>query len=58
MSNATFENGKSYGNDLTIEIVKRTAKTAIINTQTWGEKRVRVKSFENAGGGITEMISF
>lgn len=48
--NATFESGKSYGNDLTIEIVKRTAKTAVIRTQAWGDKRVRIKSFENAGG--------
>ena len=58
MENSTFKAGKSYGNDLTIEIVKRTEKTATIKTQAWGEKRVKISSFVNAGGSITERISF
>ena len=52
--NAQFETGKSYGNDLTLEIVKRTAKTATIKT-VFGEQRVKIKVCTNRN---IEYISF
>lgn len=47
-----FKTGNSYGNDLTIEIVKRTEKTATIKT-TFGEQRVKIRTH-----GEMEYISF
>ena len=44
----TFETGKSYGNDLTIEVISRTEKTVTFKTTAWGVKRCRVKICGNA----------
>lgn len=41
----TFETGKSYGNDLTIKVISRTAKTITIETTAWGVCRVKVRNF-------------
>lgn len=49
-----FKQGQSYGNDLTLEVVKRTPKTATIKT-VFGEQRVKVKNCPNRG---IEYISF
>ena len=55
MKNAsTFTPGNFYGNDLTIEVVKRTAKTVTIKTQAWGEQRVKVRAY----GDNNEAIFF
>ncbi len=48
-----FKTGETYGNDLIIEVVKRTAKTVTIKS-TFGETRVKVRQHAN---GI-EYISF
>lgn len=48
---ATFTPSESYGNDLTIKVLSRTAKTATIETTAWGIKRVkRVKIREYQKG--------
>jgi hypothetical protein len=49
-----FETGKLYGNDLTIEIVKRTEKTVTIQTVAWGEKRIKIKAWNDK----TECVLF
>ena len=41
-----FKQGQSYGNDLTVEVLKRTPKTATIKT-VFGEQRVKVKVCPN-----------
>ena len=53
MEKSTFKTGKFYGNDLTIEIVKRTEKTATIKT-TFGEQRIKVSNY----GEFNEVINF
>ncbi len=45
MTTATFETSKLYGNDLTIEVLKRTEKTVTIKTNSFGEKRVKIKEY-------------
>ena len=40
-----FTTGNKYGNDLTIEVISRTAKTIKIKTTAWGEKRVKIKEY-------------
>ena len=42
-----FQTSKSYGNDLTIEILSRTEKTVTIKTQGWGINRVKVRDYGN-----------
>ena len=39
-----FQTRKSYGNDLTIEILSRTAKTITIKS-SFGEQRVKVREY-------------
>ena len=58
MENVIFKVGQRYGNDLTLEVVKRTEKTVTIKTNTWGVKRVKLRSFENANATLTESIHF
>ncbi len=48
-----FEAGKKYGNDLTIEVIKRTEKTITIKS-SFGTQRVKVRDY---GNGV-EAISF
>ena len=43
---ATFETGKSYGNDLTIKVLSRTAKMLTIETTAWGIKKVKSKEYQ------------
>jgi len=43
----TFKTGEIYGNDLTIEIIKRTEKTVTIKTNAWGISRVKIREFHN-----------
>jgi hypothetical protein len=43
---ATFTKGQSYGNDLTIKVLSRTAKTVTIETTAWGIKRVKVREYQ------------
>lgn len=43
--------GKSYGNDLTIEVISRTDKMITIKTNSWGVKRVKLNS-DNSGEKI------
>ena len=47
-----FESGKHYGNDLTIEILKRTEKTVTIKTVAWGVQRVKVREWTKGVEGI------
>ena len=49
-----FETSKEYGNDLTIKIISRTEKTAMIETNAWGVKRVKLRKHNNG----LEYISF
>lgn len=44
MEATKFEIGKSYGNDLTVEVLKRTAKTITIKS-TFGEQRIKVREY-------------
>jgi hypothetical protein len=37
----TFETGKQYGNDLTLEVISRTEKTAVIKTN-FGTQRIKI----------------
>ena len=53
-SSTNFEAGKSYGNDLTVQVISRTKKTVTIDTVVWGVKRVKVRDY---GNGL-EYISF
>ena len=48
-----FKTGNFYGNDLTIEILKRTAKTATIKT-SFGEQRIKISQY----GESNEVINF
>jgi len=41
-----FQTSKSYGNDLTIEILSRTEKTVTIKS-SFGEQRVKVRKHTN-----------
>jgi|TARA_R110000823_G_scaffold31321_1_gene89267 hypothetical protein len=50
----TFETSKNYGNDLTIKVLKRTAKTVTIETTAWGVSKVKVRDYGNG----SEYISF
>jgi hypothetical protein len=43
---ATFTPSESYGNDLTIKVLSRTAKTATIETTAWGIKRVKIREYQ------------
>lgn len=47
-----FETGKFYGNDLTIEVIKRTKKTITIKTVAWGIQRVKVRNWNTETEGI------
>lgn len=50
---ATFEPGRKYGNEFTIEVIKRTAKFLTIKT-VFGTNRVKIRDcYQNA-----ESISF
>ena len=49
-----FEVKKSYGNDLTIEVIKRSPKFLTIKT-VFGENRVKIKDYCQGEG---EYISF
>ncbi len=49
-----FQANKSYGNDLTVTILKRTEKTVTIETRGWGVQRVKIRDY---GNGV-EAISF
>ena len=42
----TFEAGKSYGNDLTVEVISRTEKTITIKS-TFGTNRVKVRNYHD-----------
>ena len=53
MRASTFETGKSYGNDLTITIIKRTPKTATIKT-VFGEQRIKISKYND----FNEVINF
>lgn len=53
MTTTKFEIGKSYGNDLTIEVISRTEKTITIKS-TFGTQRVKVREWTKG----TESISF
>jgi hypothetical protein len=48
-----FETSQSYGNDLTIKVIKRTSKTITIDT-SFGIQRIKVRGQENG----LEYISF
>lgn len=50
----TFTAGQQYGNDLTIKVLSRTAKTVTIETTAWGIKRVKVREYQKG----VESISF
>ena len=54
MTQSKFTTGKNYGNDLTIEIISRTEKTAVIKT-VFGTQRVKVRDYNK---GINEIIYF
>lgn len=43
----TFKTGQEYGNDSTIKVLSRTAKTVTIETTAWGIKRVKVRNFHD-----------
>ena len=43
---AIFTPSESYGNDLTIKVLSRTAKTATIETNAWGIKRVKIREYQ------------
>jgi hypothetical protein len=43
MNTAKFEIGQSYGNDLTMEIISRTEKTATIKT-VFGTQKIKIRS--------------
>ena len=49
-----FKAGNFYGNDLTIEVIKRTEKTITFKTVAWGVKRCKIKDY---GNGV-EVIYF
>jgi hypothetical protein len=53
MKASNFEIGKSYGNDLTIEIISRTEKTATIKT-VFGTQKVKVRKYNE----LNEIIYF
>lgn len=42
---ATFTAGQSYGNDLTIKVIKRTEKTITFETVAWGIKRAKINEY-------------
>ncbi|SDT46939.1 hypothetical protein SAMN05192545_3915 [Maribacter dokdonensis] len=44
MENTQFKVGNKYGNDLTIEVLKRTAKTITIKS-LFGEKRIKLREY-------------
>jgi hypothetical protein len=46
MEATKFETGKLYGNDLTIEVIKRSEKTITIKS-TFGTQRVKVRDYGN-----------
>ena len=48
-----FETSQSYGNDLTIKVIKRTSKTITIDT-SFGIQKIKVRGQENG----LEYISF
>jgi len=48
-----FETGKSYGNDLTIDVLSRTEKTLTIKT-VFGTQKIKIRNYHNE----TESISF
>jgi hypothetical protein len=48
-----FKINTKYGNDLTLEVIKRTAKTVTIKT-SFGEQRIKLRGQENE----LEYISF
>lgn len=49
---ATFTAGQSYGNDLTIKVISRTAKTVTIETTAWGTSRVKIREFQKGHESI------
>jgi len=49
-----FKTSESYGNDLTIKVISRTAKTVTIETVAWGTSRVKIRTHQNG----LEYISF
>jgi hypothetical protein len=51
-----FENGQSYGNDLTIEIISRTEKTATIKT-VFGTQKIKIRPYLQ-NGQFNEAIYF
>lgn len=46
-----FEANKSYGNDLTIEVISRTEKMMTIKTNSWGVQRIKI-NHDNCGEKI------
>jgi hypothetical protein len=48
----TFETGQKYGNDLTIEIVKRTAKTVTIKSN-FGTQRFKIRGYYDGAESIS-----
>lgn len=48
-----FETNKKYGNDLTLEVISRTKKTATIKT-SFGTQKIKLRGQENG----LEYISF
>ena len=44
MKATNFKTGKLYGNDLTIEIIKRTEKTVTIKS-SFGTQRIKVREY-------------
>ena len=53
MKATKFETGKLYGNDLTIEVLKRTEKTITIKTNAWGVTRVKIREYTQGVEGIS-----
>jgi hypothetical protein len=49
----TFKTNAQYGNDLTLTIISRTEKTAVIKT-IFGEQRVKVRNYND----LNEVIYF
>jgi hypothetical protein len=46
-----FEASKSYGNDLTIEVISRTEKMMTIKTRSWGVQKIKIK-YDSCGEKI------
>tara|TARA_R110002020_G_scaffold40164_3_gene118915 strand:+ start:2081 stop:2323 length:243 start_codon:yes stop_codon:yes gene_type:complete len=53
MNKSTFKAGQKYGNDLTLEVIKRTAKTATIKT-SFGTQRIKISEYND----FNEVINF